>query len=241
MFETGFDGWEYATHGGSLFIVNFRGHCYGVICNHVFRDFQRNQLIVTDVKFGSQVAGLRSFYSPSQPTTPAAEGSDLLDIVIVRFSDDVGPGFFQGTAYILEEQTAAMARQSDRLLVHGALKKMSVISESEIRPVFTVLEMSDDGPSEIDPVLRRASGKFASLEFDSLTGLSGGPVFDVTREKLAGVVVRGGLARGVASILYIDIVDVMEVLKAIENGSLQARYDKTVLRQVASSPRRARD
>jgi hypothetical protein len=41
------------------------------------KDFSWKQLVITDAKFGSQVAGLKSVFYASRPTGEA-EGSDVL-------------------------------------------------------------------------------------------------------------------------------------------------------------------
>jgi hypothetical protein len=123
-----------------------------------------------------------------------------------------------------------MAHLGDRLLVNGALKQRSEITVEVIRPVFALLELVDGGPADFDPVLRRASGSYRNLEFDQVTGFSGSPVFNSTTKKLAGMVVRGGMQEGSVSLLYVDIIDILEVMKAQTSGAMQARYDKTIAR-----------
>jgi hypothetical protein len=39
FFQTEYEEFPYATHGGTLFPVVFRGRVYGVTCTHVFGDF----------------------------------------------------------------------------------------------------------------------------------------------------------------------------------------------------------
>src|SRR6266852_9221072 len=48
MFETGLEGWEYATHGGTAFVVNFHGKLFGLTCRHCFGDFDWRQLSLTE-------------------------------------------------------------------------------------------------------------------------------------------------------------------------------------------------
>jgi hypothetical protein len=67
-------------------------------------------------------------------------------------------------------------------------------------------------------------------EFHSLTGLSGAPVFDVSTKRLCGVVNRGGMQDDEAILHYIDIVDVLAALRAVSDGALYTRYNKTVAR-----------
>src|SRR5882757_8015263 len=37
FFQTEFEEFLYATHGGTLFLVSFRGKTYGLTCRHVFQ------------------------------------------------------------------------------------------------------------------------------------------------------------------------------------------------------------
>ncbi|MGA7452190.1 MAG: hypothetical protein WBW73_13195, partial [Rhodoplanes sp.] len=44
FFQTESEEFLYATHGGTLFLVVFRGRVYGVTCAHVFGDFPHGRL-----------------------------------------------------------------------------------------------------------------------------------------------------------------------------------------------------
>jgi uncharacterized protein (UPF0303 family) len=52
LFDTGLDEWQYATHGGTLFVVMHSGKPYGITCRHVLQDFDWRQLVVTDKRNG---------------------------------------------------------------------------------------------------------------------------------------------------------------------------------------------
>ena len=43
FFQTEFEGFLYATHGGTLFVVKYRGRHYGLTCHHVFGSFEPGQ------------------------------------------------------------------------------------------------------------------------------------------------------------------------------------------------------
>ena len=58
FFDTGVEEWQYATHGGTPFVVLYRGRLYGLTCRHVWGTFNWGQLIVTANRFGPPVAGL---------------------------------------------------------------------------------------------------------------------------------------------------------------------------------------
>lgn len=234
MFETGVEGWEYATHGGTAFVICFHGHYFGITCKHVLGDFGWRQIALTDAKFGQEIAGLQSIFYPSDPTG-AAEGSDILDIAVVQFAADNDASFFKDCAYIIDGGTVGKSEVDDQLQVSGVLKDQSVIGDNVIAPVFGLLEFTDRGSTLPDPTLREAAAHFEDPDFERLTGLSGSPVFNVTRRRLCGVVARGNLNEGAAVIWYIDFYDVMQILVAILDGSLRTQYNKTVVQAVASS------
>jgi hypothetical protein len=227
MFETGVEGWDYATHGGTMLILYFAGRPFGVSCQHVRRDFHWRELVVTDQRFGRHVAGLKGVYFPSQPVGDAV-GSDVMDLVVVEFSDDVGPSFFGDNAYLVDAGTVGSSRTGDMLLVSGALKDQSTILDETIAPVFALLEFEDRGAMAADPVLRVARARFANPEFSRLTGLSGSPVFDITTSRLTGLVVRGGMSDADASIRYVDFVHVAALLSAIVEGAAATYYKHVV-------------
>jgi hypothetical protein len=47
FFQTPYEDYPHATHGGTLFIVKYRGRPYGVTCKHVFGDFNPDMLHVS--------------------------------------------------------------------------------------------------------------------------------------------------------------------------------------------------
>lgn len=230
MFKTGIEGWPLATHGGTAFIVNYRGRHFGITCKHVLGDFEWSQLRLTDVKFGRASAGMISINYPSDPRAEAID-SDVLDVVVVEFSEDADASFFKDQAYILDTGTVGTSRKNDALLVNGVLKGESTIDSDQVTPTFGLLEFADQGESTFDYALRQAQAVFDNRDIKSVTGISGGPVFNKTMSRLAGVVVRGSLTDGgLATIHYVDIFDVMKVLEAVSNGSLRAKYNKVIVR-----------
>jgi hypothetical protein len=86
FFDTGDERWQYATHGGTMFVVLYKGEPYGLTCRHVLKDFDWPQLLVTDQRQGKQIAGVRSVAYPSQPKDAAID-TDLLDVAVIQFSD----------------------------------------------------------------------------------------------------------------------------------------------------------
>lgn len=223
MFETGVEGFKYATHGGTLFVVNVRGRPFGITVDHIKGDFEWRNLIVTEKKFGRLFAGLQGIYHPTQPTGHAVD-SDVLQLVVVKFSPDVGPSFFEDAPYIFDAGTTGSSARGDQLRVNGTLKAESRIDGEDIIPKFGLLEFTDEGLYRHDLVLRKAVARYDAPEFKALTGLSGSPVFNVTQRRLAGVVVRGTMQVSDATIYYIDVAHLDAVLQAIIDGKSATNY-----------------
>lgn len=232
FFQTEFEEFLYATHGGTLFLVVFAGRVYALTCHHVFKDFRHGTLIVTDEKFakkGSKPAHVIGMYSASA-FVEAAVDTDVHDICVIEFDADFGPSFFKGSAYILDEGTAVTSLPGHHLLVAGVIKERTFLTPPEFVIGYQRMEFADTGPSLSDPTLRRAAAQYENPGFSSVTGISGAPVFNRTTNKLTGMVVRGGMDGHKCEIHYIDIFDIMRFLEAINAGLGHAYYRKTVLR-----------
>lgn len=231
MFDTGLPEWQYAFHGGTLFVVVFRGVPYGLTCGHVRQDFEWEQLIVTNTRYGRGIAGLSAVFHASSPKGAAVD-TDILDVAVIQFSDDLTPAYFADTAFLLDEGTVGTSRAGDTLHVCGALKELSKIGETTISPKFCQLEMQDDTGFSHDATLRSALGQFTEPGFTSVTGLSGAPVFNVTTSRLAGMVSRGTMPSNICRMRYIDIFDILQLVSAAHEGRAETAYTKTVLRPI---------
>lgn len=229
LFATGLEDFPYATHGGVLFLVAFGGKLFGVTCRHVFGDFPPEALLVTQERHGqkgSRFAAIQGIRYPSNPRREAA-GTDITDLCVVEFSQEVGPEFFHGTAFQLE-QLADSARPGDELVVMGMLKDPTTIDGHDISVNWCRLEFVDAGISP-DPTVRRGIAGYHQPPFHNLTGISGGPVFNRTLQRLCGMVVRGGIdADNLAAIYYADIFDIMVLVEAVAIGDTSKDYTKTV-------------
>jgi hypothetical protein len=231
FFQTGIEDWEYATHGGTLFVVNYQGKVYGVTCGHVRKDFEWRQLVVTDKKIGTRAAGLKNVCYPSSPRHSAVD-TDIEDLAVIEFADDIGPTFFADTAYVIDPQTARTSSIGDALQVAGVLKAATQIDQGIIAPQFCLLEFTDQGAASEDPTLRQAIGVYEKPEFEEVVGISGSAVFNATANALCGMVVRGGLHENKCTIRYVDILDILKLIQAVHDGKLETDYRKTVLRKV---------
>ncbi|MFK4488892.1 hypothetical protein [Bradyrhizobium sp. USDA 336] len=230
FFQTPFEEFLYATHGGTLFLVNFRGITYGMTCGHVFKDFGHGQLFVTqekNAKKGSKPAPIAGIYYPSSPVDGAA-GTDVQDICVIGFSSDIPADFFKGSVYPLDATTTRASQPGHRLLVAGVLKEKTSIVPPDITIGYCRLEFQDAGYGSSDPILRTAVAEFAAPEFSDITGVSGSPVFDLTANALCGMVVRGGMQGRFCRIHYIDIYDILQFLDGVSSGAPSHSY-KTIL------------
>lgn len=229
IFETDDVRWKYGTHGGTIFVVSHRGKPFALTCRHVFGDFDRRRLRITDEKFGRVVAPLQSLHYASQPRDYATD-SDVLDIAVIEFTKDVGAEFFKGTAYITDANTVGTSGEGDVLYVNGNLKKNSKITDSKIIPEFGLIDLCDCGAVSSDVSLRKARAEYKEPKFSSLSGLSGSPVFNATKKRLCGMTVRAGLEHGACTLWYIDIFDIIKVLDAILDERPQIYYEKKIRR-----------
>lgn len=228
LFETDVPDFEIATHGGSMFVVKYKSVPYAITAKHNLHDFSWVQLIVTNTRSGMMTAGPSAIYYASEPTG-AAEGSDILDIAVIEFADDVTPDFFKQTAYDLSPSSLAMSEPGDALIVYGALTEKSELVDRQIIPQFAELQFSDTGPAATDPVLRSAIAKWVGLDFRSIAGVSGAPVFNVTKDGVCGMTVRGTLRDdGTSIIYYIDMPDIFRLLDNIAAGVKADSYVKIV-------------
>jgi hypothetical protein len=234
FFRTGLEDFPYATHGGTLFLVSFRGRVYGLTGQHVFQDFTLEQMFITQEKQaqkGSQPAPIRARCGASSPIGAAA-GTDVTDLCVIEFADDISSDFFKDSAYVIGERTVATSSPGHSLLVAGVLKEKSSTIPGDFVFGYCRLEFQDDGVSA-DPILRKGVAEYLELEFSKITGLSGAPVFDVSANALCGMVVRGSLAATRCHIYFVDIFDIMRLLEAVSEGKESAFYTKTLLRPVA--------
>jgi hypothetical protein len=216
LFATEFDDHPYATHGGTLLVVSFRGVLFGITSRHVFGDFPHEALLVTQekqAKKGSRFASIQGIRYPSGPRGDAI-GTDIVDLCLIEFSPEVTHDFFYGTAFPLDGEHAGIAQPGENLIVYGMLKDHSVIDGPDISINWCRLEFLDVGPSS-DPVLRQAQAVFDAPAFTNLLGISGAPVFSAASGKLRGMVVRGGTDGSLWTIRYLDVFDIVRLLQAV--------------------------
>ncbi|MCG8041307.1 MAG: hypothetical protein JAZ15_11835 [Candidatus Thiodiazotropha endolucinida] len=131
---------------------------------------------------------------------------------------------------MIDDNTIATSNVDDRLLIEGSLKAMSSIGEKIITPQFCSLQLNDVDADTSDPILRKAFGVFPfETEFDEITGISGSPVFNLTKNALCGMAIRGGMNDSKhCTVWYIDMFDIMKVLQDVHEGRSETFYEKTI-------------
>ncbi|CAN5117704.1 hypothetical protein BH10PLA2_BH10PLA2_00070 [soil metagenome] len=230
MFETDVTDFEIATYGGSLFVVSFEGRPYVITAKHNLHDFNWRQLVILDSRFGRNVAGLDGAFFITSPENDA-EGSDVADIVIITLAESVDLSFFRPAPFDLSLGSAAVAWPGDELAIYAALSQVSYISDKQISAQFAELGFQDTGPHSHDPVLRSAIAKWEGTEFSAVEGMSGAPVYNMTRDGISGMVVRGVMHDdGMAHAHYIDIQDIFRLIVRVHHGVEYDRYIKLVPR-----------
>jgi hypothetical protein len=230
FFQTDYEEFLYATHGGTLFVVKYCGRAYALTCNHVFKDFPTGRLFVVDKKHaesGSLPARIEGIRFASNPRGAAID-TDIGDICLIEFSSENPTEFFGDSPYIIDEKTVATAAIDHDLLVYGVLKEKTRVTSPELEIGYCKLEFKDAGPHPNDPTLRRAYAVFDRPEFESVTGISGSPVFDSTANALCGMAVRGGMNGHRCDILYVDIFDIVKLIEAVSDRAECTYYAKTL-------------
>jgi hypothetical protein len=153
--------------------------------------------------------------------------SELQDIAVICFSNEIGPEFFGGTAYIIGPGTVGTSDTADRLKVYGFLSTKTFVDceAKSITGGYCDLQFRDVGQTSSDPFIRQALATYAGQNFSSLDGISGAPVFDETKGRLCGMVVRAGLNEiGNATLWYIDIFHIVKLVEAVHAGSSRLSY-----------------
>ena len=189
FFQTDLEEYPHATHGGTLFIVRFFGHLYGITCKHVFKDFSPDRLHVSPEltpKKGLMSAKVQNLGYASK-LGGVAVGSDLDDICIIEFAFDLAPNFFKGDEYLITERSVATAKTGHKLFAYGFLKEKSRFIPEDGVFAPCRLPVRDRGESGYT-ILRHASAGYTPSAggFRSITGMSGAPVFDITAMLFAG-------------------------------------------------------
>jgi hypothetical protein len=228
-FETHLEDFRLATHGGTAFVVKYKGRPFAITCRHVFQDFSIDDLVITDARLGRKAAGVKGMYFPGN-LKDDVEGSDLDDVCVIDFHHYDG-NFFDGV-FDLDRWGTATSEPANRLIATGFLKEKSFISPPNVFLGLSFLQFTDAGVSGFDRTLRQGLATYSKPSVDSITGMSGSPVFNLNSRALCGMIARGKLqSDGTLRVFFIDIFDIMQFLDAAAAGSTTVSYlkDGTIL------------
>jgi hypothetical protein len=218
-----------------FFVVNFSGRVYALTCAHIVRDFESGKLFITEEKMGRKGGKPATIKGLCYPLSPrdAAFGTDLVDMCVIEFTENIYANFFKGSAYVIDKNTVATSAIGHRLRVAGALKDKSSIIPPDINVGYCNLEFGDMGVTTSDPTLREATAVSLNPQFDNVIGISGSPVFDETANALCGMVARGGMVKNKCNIFYIDIYDIVHFLTRVHKRESTTSYTKNITLPVA--------
>jgi len=170
LFLTDLEDFMYATPAGTVFLVNYEEKIYGLTCHHVLGDKELHRLVITDQKAalkGGKLAPISGVYY-TKPNTETTEGTDIVDVCVIDFGDDLDANFFHGSAYRLHQTTAVTSQRGDHLEVSGVLAEKVDITPPDIQAGYCCLQFLDDGPHRYDPFLRQAKAKYRNVNFKAL-------------------------------------------------------------------------
>jgi hypothetical protein len=230
FFDTDIEEWRYASHGGTLFLVEYHERVFGLTCGHVFRGFEDEKLFISRGQFPQKGAPPAPVKGKCLSTASKGEahGTDVTDLCMIEFAGDMAPNFFHGTAYRIDANTIGTSQHGHHLRIAGVLKDKTTFIPPNIAAGYCSLDVIDNGPATFDPLLRHAIAQFGPIKFDNLVGMSGSPVFDVASNVLCGMVCRAGMSDNRANIYYFDIFDVIRFLEAASNRSSGMHYTKSL-------------
>ena len=148
----------------------------------------------------------------------------------MEFAKEIGPDFFGGSPYILDCNTVTTSKIGNSLIIHGVLKEPTDLSSRPAAIGFCALEFTDAGAVPSHQLFRKAVSKFSNTLFNELSGISGSPVFDLTKGSLCGMVMRGGMnSSHECTIRYADVFDLMKFLDGVLSGGAVVDYKKPII------------
>jgi hypothetical protein len=212
------------SNGGNVFLVAYDGRPYGITCNHVIPG-QHDRLIISHRRHGNNPAGIEAIHTLKERDGHKPD-SDAGDIAVIAFHTEYDLNFFDYTPFILESSTLAAAEPGDELFAFGALWNDTVINGTSIEVLYTEIGLEDDTKrASTDSALRRAfNNDFPAHR--AVTGLSGAPVFNVSRNGLSGIVCRGSAKDSRAIVHYIDVQDIVRLVHAARYDEVRVSYTK---------------
>jgi hypothetical protein len=146
----------------------------------------------------------------------------LADLCVIEFADDLAPDFFGGTEYVIEDTTVGTSKKGNDLFAIGISKDSSVLLQGG-NFSLCMLPLRDQGRTT-DPLLRLATAGYGEAAFETITGMSGAPVFDLTANRLCGMVMRGSFKDGLCRVRYANIDDIIVLLEVVRTRARGAFY-----------------
>lgn len=226
VFDSHIDDFPFWTHGGSVVLLSYLGKIYGITCRHIRGDGEHaakwSDLFIPVRKASKTAIAIGGCFSASQAWGHAVD-SDIHDVAILTFGEDVNADTFGGAPYILDPNTICRSSTNDDLLVHGTLKERTLLTLEEAATTYCHLGCTDSGVRLSDATLRSAEARL-DVQFNSVAGISGGAVYNITQRALCGMVVRGGLTGAVLSVHYLDIHHVVKMIQSVQSGNPTVHY-----------------
>ena len=206
LFETEFDDFSIATHGGTLFLISTRDRLFGISPKHVLGRTGPDQFVpeaLYTCQHNREPRGdrlrLKCAYSMEVPPEETLEGThDAFDLMIWEFQP---PEANETSCYLWDSRTITAVKPSAKVMVVGFLKDTSAItslgpnvSRSDVQPFKAVARhVRNAGDDECGLVAKSYLPAALVDKIGSLKGLSGSPVYDLSQESVCGMVIRGGL------------------------------------------------
>ncbi|MEP9350272.1 hypothetical protein [Xanthobacter sp. KR7-225] len=194
----------------------------------MLKDFNWSQIAITNRRGGRWLAGVDAVILASNPQAYAVD-SEILDVAVLELSDNEGISFFSDNLYVIDGNTVCRSQFGDALSIYGSLKRNSFFSNDAMLPTYVSIYGVDFPESSHDLTLRCARANVNNPEIVDLIGLSGSPVYNLSRSGLSGMVVRAGIKDCIATFWYIDIYDIMQLLCAAHRGESALKYNKGVI------------
>ncbi len=228
LFETGYEDFPTASNGGTLTLVSMGDSVFALTCRHVCRGFEPLNLLIGQNRTSGFFTKAHSFFAIER-TIDHAVGSDLDDLVAFWVPKDLGYKWFKEKPLLLSPRLKVPNDLGDKLYAVGNLKNGSTFDGRGGDVSWAELHLFDIGSSPIDVTLRCAQALSSLSTIGSISGISGGPVYNVTKGRLAGIIVRGGTpSQHEVLIHYIDIFDVLQFLVSTRSPNSLHRYRKDI-------------
>lgn len=228
LFDTGNLDFPVASHGGTVFLVEFSQRVYALALQHCFGDFSWKQMLLAKGIVSGPTAELRSLFKLTKAVDHAVD-SDLLDLVAIEFADTFNTNWFDDEPFVLAPEEVEDCSTGTYVYVRGFPAQLSAFAatKADVAAASFVLRVVRDRSSDI--ALRTATANLPSKLFSNLSGLSGSPVVS-ERGKLCGIVVRGGIdAEGDIRIHFVEFSDVLQFLVSASRPGEWHCYDKHTL------------